>query len=160
MTSKALSEDETLKIANVLTDDQIALFSRQNPAGQQHAFRVFQRLTRDGLDNQDLLVAALLHDVGKIRYKSFWWDRPLVVILGFFFPTRIKEWGKNKHNGWRRPFVIREQHALWGAEYARQAGCTPLTIDLILHHQDRDRTSHELPEITLLDRLLQADDRS
>lgn len=165
LTSKALAEEERLKITNILSDDQMVLFNRQNAAGQQHAFRVFQRLTSDGIDNQDLLVAALLHDVGKIRYRSNWWDRSLVVILGFFLPSRIKEWGKVNQKGWRRPFVVREQHAKWGAEYAREAGCTRVTVDLILHHQDRKnqdrkRTSLEMPEATLLDRLLEADDKS
>ncbi len=160
ITSRSLTEEEARQIADILSVDQMALFSRQNAAGQQHGFRVFQRLIEDGINNQDLLVAALLHDVGKIRYKSYWWDRPLVVVMGVLFPTRIKAWGKNNRKGWRRPFVIKEQHALWGAEYVQQAGCSPITVDLILHHQDEVRSGHDTVETTLLDQLLRADNKS
>jgi len=39
-------------------------------------------------------------------------------------------------HGWRRPFVVKAQHAAWGAEMAANAGSDPLTVWLIEHHQD------------------------
>lgn len=160
VTSKSLTDEERRKIANALSVDQMVLFNRQNAAGQQHGYRVFQHLVGEGVENQDLLVAALLHDVGKIRYRSYWWYRPIVVVFGYLFPMQIKKWGKSDRKGWRRPFVIRENHALWGAEYAKQAGCSRVTVDLILHHQDSDGTNSNLAEKTLLDHLRQADNKS
>ena len=38
--------------------------------------------------------------------------------------------------GWKRAFVVREQHAAWGADLAKRAGSAAEVIELILRHQD------------------------
>jgi hypothetical protein len=39
--------------------------------------------------------------------------------------------------GWRRPFVVHARHPQVGARWAREAGCSPLTVALIRRHQDQ-----------------------
>jgi HD domain len=115
----------------VLTPRQMGLFQIMHPSEKIHALAVLKRLQKRGEKDHDLLVAALLHDVGKIRYPMSVWDRVIVVLGQAFFPGRTKVWGHSKARGWRRPFVVAEQHAYWGARMAAESGVSSLTVNLI-----------------------------
>jgi hypothetical protein len=149
-----------------LTPAQMDLFSRLKPSEQAHSLQVFKRLL-DQLQaepvecQEDLLLAALLHDVGKSCLPLSVWDRVLIVLAKAIFPDRIREWGRmssmDRASGsgwrlrtWRRAFITAEQHPRWGAEMAAEAGASPLAVSLIRRHQD------VLPQnvVTLEDRLL------
>src|SRR5512141_2594669 len=75
-----------------LTPDQHNLFLRMQPAEQVHAYRVFQRLETAGQTDPDLLVAALLHDVGKILHPLSIIDRVIIVLGRRFFPETARRW--------------------------------------------------------------------
>ena len=92
--------------------------------------------------------------------KSNWWDRPVVVLTGAVFPKKVEEWGTGDGSGWRRPFLIKARHAEWGAEFAEAAACTPLTVQLIRHHQDPIETKADDRDSELLKLLQKSDDRS
>ncbi len=124
-----------------LTAAQWALFTQMQPAEQAHAHRMFQKLFARGEDQPDLLVAALLHDVGKLRYRLNPIERAMVVLAQAALPGLVQRWGDVPATGWqalpgwRKAFVVAEQHAEWGAQLARQAGVSPLAETLIrLHH--------------------------
>ena len=130
-----LSKTQRMEIASILNPDEIALFYRQDVGGQHHAYRVAQAIIAQGDHSDELLKAALLHDVGKSRMGVAWWDRPVVVLGEALFPNRTKEWSRGSPDSWKRPFVVKANHALWGAEDAAAAGSPTITVELIRWHQ-------------------------
>ena len=136
MTAQPLSQPELKEITNNLTHQELSLFRQMSQSDQQHAYRVFRLLRDSGQVDVDLLAAALLHDVGKVRGDLSAWDRSIVVLGETFAPQRAKQWGNGDESGWERAFVVREQHAAWGAALAKNVGSRPGVVDLIKRHQD------------------------
>jgi hypothetical protein len=134
--SRPLNQTQSDEIGELLNNDEANLFHSQTKADQQHSYRVMRLLKESGCENEHLLAAALLHDVGKARAVISWWDRPTVVIGQALSPTWSERWADGEATGLRRPFVNRAKHADWGAEAATRAGSAPLTIELILRHHD------------------------
>jgi hypothetical protein len=62
--------------------------------------------------------------------------------------------------GWRKAFIVAEQHAEWGAEMAREAGVSPLTVCLIRKHHNPPRQEAEIMENSLLHKLWLVDNES
>jgi hypothetical protein len=124
-------------IEDHLTPDLMALFLRMQPGEQVHSLSIYHQLQSQGETNRDLLVAALLHDVGKSRYPLRVWERVIVVIARRYFPEKVPKWGEGEPMGWRRAFVVAQQHPDWGADMAQEAGTSRVCVDLIRHHQDR-----------------------
>ena len=79
--ARQLSDAVQREVELVLTDRLLALFLDQSKVGQQHGYRVMSRLVEDGQRQSDLLVAALLHDVGKATAHYTWFDRVKVVLF-------------------------------------------------------------------------------
>lgn len=114
----------------------MALFDQFSLSDQQHSYQVLRTLQLYGQTNPDLLTAALLHDVGKTRAPLSIWERSLIVVAQAFLPQKTAVWGQGSVDSWQRPFVVKAQHPAWGAAMAQEAGCHPLTIELIRRHQD------------------------
>jgi hypothetical protein len=121
----------------ILSDPQWQLFQQLPSGDQAHAIRLLQRLIKADVQCSEILIAALLHDIGKSCYPWPPWQRGLVVLAQAFFPTLVRRWGSGEAAGWRRPFVIYQQHAAWGAQMALQAGAAPMVVSLISRHQDQ-----------------------
>lgn len=138
-----------------LNPAEYTLFLRFSHTDQWHSYRVMQTLLDAGHDTPALLTAALLHDVGKTRVRLFVWERVLVVLLGKLLPGRVTSWGTGQPQGWRKPFVIKEQHPLWSAEMAEAAGSHPKALRLIRLHQSTPE-----PDDKLLQILQWADDQN
>ncbi len=122
--------------AQVLTPGQLLLFRSLPSQDQAHGLRVLDELTREGEHDPDLLAAALLHDVGKLRCPLTVWERAFVVVAQRFFPGAVARWGQGQPRGWRRPFVVALQHPQWGAEMVSAVGGSARLIQLIRLHQD------------------------
>jgi putative nucleotidyltransferase with HDIG domain len=116
------------------------LFARMPRADQHHGITAAQTLERRGHNDPDLITAALLHDVGKRRAPVSIWGRVITVLGEWLLPARAARWGREEARGLRRrlrrPFVVRRQHAAWGAEMVRRAGGSEATIRLIRSHHD------------------------
>ncbi len=146
-----------------LTPAQWGLFRRLQPAEQAHAIRTFVLLIEQGESQPDLLTAALLHDVGKLRYPMKPFERALVVMLKMLLPELARRWGTSPRAaweglpGWRKAFVVSEQHPAWGADLARQAGVSPLTEELVRTHQYPPLDTAEDGKTSLRDKLWAAD---
>ncbi len=120
----------------LLTSAQFKLFQQLYPSEKVHALSVCQQLQAQGYQSNDLLIAALLHDIGKVKYPLRLWERVAVVLGGRFFPQQAARWGVGVPKGWRRPFVVAANHPAWGAEMAAEVGVSPLTLTMIQRHQD------------------------
>jgi len=124
----------------ILSAEQMVLFMQMQPGEKNHALTMYHRLVEQDETNPDLLVAALLHDVGKTRYTLNLLERTLVVLARAAIPGQARQWGNPPQNaweglsGWQKPFVVAEQHAAWGAELAHNAGISALTETLIRKH--------------------------
>ena len=142
-----------------LSPAQQTLFRRMSAGEQAHAIRVWQRLIAAGARESALLLAALLHDVGKILYPLSVWERAIVVLAQSLAPEQWRRWGRGEARGWRKPFVVAVRHADWGATLAAQAGAPPLAVLLIsYHHTPPAQAPRTLAP--LLAALQQADDNS
>lgn len=134
--ARPLSAQAWRHVAAHLTPAELALFRRFARSDQVHSYRVMQTLLAAGHDDPHLLKAALLHDVGKTRVRLYVWDRVLVVLGKALFPGKMAVWGQKRPSGWRKAFVVKANHAAWGAALAEQAGSDPAVVALIRYHQD------------------------
>ncbi len=131
-----LATGELREVRQVLTPAQWALFIHMSSADRRHGLAVYRALQARGPQPADLLVAALLHDVGKAAAPPSLWVRVAVVLLERFAPRLLERLSRGEPQGWRRPFVTYRRHAQVGAEWAAQAGCSPLTVALIRQHEE------------------------
>ena len=107
-----------------LPDGAAALFDAMPVADQRHALDVAARLERGGLEDADLLAAALLHDAGKGPQLRLW-HRVTVVLVEFAAPRRLEAMASPDPGSWRHPFYRQVHHAQLSAEAAVAAGCSP-----------------------------------
>jgi hypothetical protein len=132
----AISERRVEQLAKVLSPEARALFVRQAPQDQRHALAVYETLCQDGHTHTDLLTAALLHDVGKAAAQLPPWQRGLFVLAERFLPRALDGVVRSQAQGWCGPLTRYARHAEIGARWAGEAGCSPLTVDLILRHEE------------------------
>jgi len=151
LSAPTLTSEQLALAKEVLNSSQMALFTQMQASEQIHSLQVLKTIQELGDRHQDLMIAALLHDVGKIRYPLRLWERVFIVLGKKIFPRLVITWGNSIPRGWRRPFVVAEQHPLWGADMALEAGTTPLAISLIRRHQETQPINNPS---TLEDRLL------
>ena len=150
----------------LLSSQQMALFARMHPAEQAHGLTVCLKLSSQGETHPDLLVAALLHDVGKSSSPMRIWERVIIVLAKAIYPPGVKRWGYNHQGnqlpprGWRHPFIVSECHPTWGADMAHQAGISPLAETLIRRHQEPVVKDPQSLEDILLLKLQTADEES
>jgi hypothetical protein len=161
-----LSDGVLAEVAAHLTPAEMALFRRFDRSDGWHSYRVLCTLQEAGHSQPDLLAAALLHDVGKTCAPLTVWERSLIVVAQWVWPDKTAVWGQGALTdaGWKRPFVVKAQHAAWGAQMAAAAGSHPLTVELIRRHQDEElatAVAEAASEVEYLLRLLQwADDQN
>jgi hypothetical protein len=134
-----------------------------HPFDQEHCYRVYKQLIKDGNDHPDLLVAALLHDVGKSKVPLRILERVIIVIGNPFIKgcsIRFNQKGDNRNincSWFSRLFMISEYHPDWGAKKAEKAGSSPLVVSLIRRHQNHIPVSIVCIEDKLLSILQFAD---
>ncbi len=127
---------------------------------------MYRKLLEHGEDQPDLLMASLLHDVGKLRYPPNPFERVMVVLGRAMLPEHARRLGNIPTDGWeatpgwRKAFIMAEQHAEWGAEMAHQAGVTSLTETLIRHHHQPSRLGADHLTHSLLYKLWVVDNES
>lgn len=156
LSAKSHKVDHAL-IDNHLSPTLAQCFYRLNRADQAHAVRVLQYLVQQGEVDPNLLSAALLHDIGKLRAQPRLAGRILVVLTNWLFPNLAVKWSSGNPSGLRRPFVIAKQHANWGADILKEAGAPQTVVELVRRHHDPPLTVAQTEVDRLLERLQRAD---
>ena len=113
-TKKYRSEFITL-----MSEGETLLFFQQTQRDQNHAIRTAFHVKQLCLDNQVdpprfLIVAALLHDIGKGEVKLI--NRIVFVICNFLSSTLSRKIASNKTNNWRATYWRLKYHAIIGAD--------------------------------------------
>ena len=138
----------------ILNPAQAVAFSALPSFDRAHLRSVFDLLQRNGESDNDLLVAALLHDLGKCRngHCVRLIHRVARVILRRVSPSALERLARWPAPTWRVGFALAVHHPGLGAEKAGQLGCSARTCWLIAHHEDKPP-----PDDDQLRRLIAAD---
>jgi hypothetical protein len=153
---RAISEPRIEQAARILTPEARALFARQAPQDQRHALAVYETLCQGGHTGQDLLTAALLHDVGKAAAQLPAWQRGMLVLAERCIPGVLDRAIRDEAGSWWRSLADYTGHAEIGARWAEEAECSPLTVALIRRHEEQLETCHTEEDRLLV--ILQAAD--
>jgi predicted HD phosphohydrolase len=134
-----LQPEHAGEIRRHLPKEAANLFQSMPSYDRQHARRVLRTLQERGYVDSSLLAAALLHDVGKTAVqagRTRLWHRVVAVLMRAISTDLLGRIGQDQPGSWRHPFFVLKHHAIIGADLAAQAGCSPQTVALILHHED------------------------
>lgn len=154
-----LSSEQQAEVARRLSASAVSLFRTMSNADRQHALRVCRGLQAEGCTEEDMLAAALLHDVGKAQGRVPFWTRPVIVIskklapslLARFtvYPKKDKGWQRMPH--WQRSLSYAWYHAEVGAEMAAQVGLSERVVLYIRTHHQSDGPAallHKVDEVS------------
>ena len=137
----------------------LALFRQMRPGEQLHSLNVLRAVLAQDVTPPALTTAALLHDVGKIRYPLAVWQKTVAVLVRAFLPALFRRWSaSDARYFWQRPFVVYVQHPAWSAEILAQAGASADAVWLAGHHADDAEQWRDHTLYILLKRLQAADD--
>ena len=135
-----------------LIDGEQALWRRMSGPDRRHAVRV----ARDSIDllgperaRQEVIAAALLHDVGKVESSFGTFARAAVTFMAIAFGrSRLVDWAGNasRHgrSSWRVRIGLYLTHDRLGADLLQHAGSQVLTVSWAAEH-------HMAPELWTVD---------
>jgi hypothetical protein len=147
--------------AAVLSGRQFAAFCLMTPADQRHAVRVARALIAQGVRDPDLIVAGLLHDLGKVdphgNGRVLVIHRVAKVVLTRLLPEAWAWLSAAERPGFVRGCYLLQQHPALGATWAVDLGVSPRACALIAAHQEG---TVEAEAAEALARLRRVDDAS
>ena len=156
-----LSQNDWDRIRLYLSPVEIVLFTKMPIPDQNHSIRVFESLLEKGECDEDLIKAALLHDIGKGLHQLNRLERVFAVVVDWLSPELALSWGKGEPEGFKSPLVIIHQHPEWGAELVTQAGGSELLVWLIRNHENNQNTlTASQGNLELLSKLQLADNQN
>ena len=133
---RSIAKDQIELIA-LMSENEALLFFQQTQRDQNHAIRTAFHVKQLCLDNQVdpprfLIIAALLHDIGKGEVKLI--NRIVFVICNFLSLTLSRKITSNKINNWRTTYWRLKYHAIIGADLLKQVDSDSRVIDLVRRH--------------------------
>ena len=151
LTARVRPGEEAL-VRQMLPSRAVPLFDAMPVADRRHGLDVTQRLLARGVDDPDVLAAALLHDAAKGHAMRLW-HRVGGVLLEAFAPRQLARLASSDPRSWRHGFHLYLHHEALSADAAVAAGCAARVGDFI-------RGSVPAADATLADALSAADDAS
>src|SRR5215468_6242038 len=138
-----LTSEDYAEVELWLPASALPLFRQMSIADQQHSLRVCRSLQTRGCVEQDMLAAALLHDVGKAQGRVPFWTRPVLVIGKLLAPALLAKLAVEpqccdiqKLPNWHRKLSYAWWHAEVGADLAAATGLSERAVLYIrTHHQ-------------------------
>jgi hypothetical protein len=151
---------DTQLAARYLAPPLLTLFQTMRHSEQLHALNVLRMVLAQMPDTPpNLAIAALLHDVGKARYRLHLWQKTLPVLVKALNPALLERLSNgNPDNLLIRPFASYVHHPAWGAELVAERGASETVVWLVARHQDDIARWHDHDCLHLLKRLQTADD--
>ncbi len=141
-----VSSAEREYLARWLNPEQLNLFDSMHVADRRHGLDVVATLRAEGCLDDELLLAGLLHDVGK--GQTGLWPR-VAYSLGQEYGAWIWRLAELLP-GYRDALVRLRDHAETSARLATTAGCSTRTVELI-RHQDAPRDGDAGERLRLAD---------
>jgi hypothetical protein len=123
--------EERAGLAGWLTPAQIALFDSMHVADRRHGLDVVATLRSEGVHEQEVLLAGLLHDAGK--GDTGVWSR-VAHSLGQAYGPRAWQIA-SRLLGMADAIDRLRTHAETSATLAAAAGCPARTVELIRHQE-------------------------
>lgn len=123
---------EKAEVVGILSPGELALFYGMRRAALRHSLQVYRHLRRRGIQDRDLLAAALLHDVGKGQVTLA--HRVAAVLLKATLPGWLDRLAGPAGPRWKRAFYFHRHHAKLGAELVERAGSQPRVVALVENH--------------------------
>ena len=122
---------------NYLTPAQRERFLQLPEFDRQHLLRVANFLQKSGVDDPDVIVAGLLHDIGKVdgARRVRLPDRVGKVLLKRFAPGMLQRVADGYPDGHCKGLALTVRHPEIGAEIARTLGCSERACWLIRNHE-------------------------
>jgi hypothetical protein len=151
LTARVRPGEEAL-VRQLLPSRAVELFDAMPVADRRHGLDVAQRLLARGIEDPDVLAAALLHDAAKGHAMRLW-HRVGGVLLEAFAPRLLARLTSADPRSWRHGFHLYLHHEALSADAAVAAGCATRVGDFI-------RGSVPPADATLADALRAADDAS
>jgi predicted HD phosphohydrolase len=128
----SIGAEERAELARRLNAEQQRLFYAMTARDQRHCLDVFHALQRDGHDDPELLLAALLHDVGKGRVRL--WHRVVYVLIHALSPRLLRRLASDSGGGWRRALASFSDHSRQGAALVEATGAPQAVVALVRLH--------------------------
>ncbi|MCK9496273.1 MAG: HDIG domain-containing protein [Dehalococcoidia bacterium] len=124
-----LAPGEIAEAREVLSEAEFRLFMGAQARDRRHSVDLYRLLLSAGA-SRPMLVAALVHDVGKGDIAT--WHRVAFVILGPLNGVLAAPSGPR----WRRALWRLRHHARLGAEMLRRAGSSARVVEIVERHTD------------------------
>lgn len=124
----SIDDEDRAEVARLLTEGQQRLFFSVTPRDQRHCLDVLHALPPEASSDHDLLVAALLHDVGKGRVRL--WHRVVYVLARAVSPQLLRLLASRI--GGVASIV---NHSERGAALVEATGASAEVVRLVRHHE-------------------------
>lgn len=142
----AMAADDWALVSEHLSEAELSLFKGMQPQDQRHSVQVLRSLLAEGEEDELLLKAALLHDVGKSRCQIGIFHRTLAVLAKAVFGELPFFLCRTPGGGCWLPMYVIASHPRIGASMLAQAGCPEKLWRLVELHELDPRAVGDLPD--------------
>jgi len=133
-------------VAQRLNAEQQRLFYAMTARDQRHCLDVFHALERETHSDPELLLAALLHDVGKGPVRL--WHRVAYVLIRALSPRLLRRLASDNGSGWRQALASFSDHSRRGAVLVEATGAPEAVVLLVRLHSGAEIAAD--PRVALL----------